>query len=478
MRRWLALVGATGLLVGSVGGAAAGGATRIVDVVRDANCGPISTPLGDAFFGMFISSLNGSDAFLDVIDPSTGEPGLSRDPEQPAFVSITDTSVSATIPLVPSGSATVSATRSPLGPFSFDEAFRNGNQWDRESGSGTEYALEGTLSLPGLASPVSFGPEVCSSISGTFNTFITNPHSHVDTFSGTGGVCELTNDAGDTLQLFMDLTDGVVFIDTTVVDAGGAMVGAAGDGTLASDGTATLTLSEYDPATFEPTGGTATVSIAVRATGETTAFVTKYTNEVFRTRATVIDVEGSFTGSVGSFDLGPCVVADTTTKTIANGSNGPKPGGKVPANDKPAGAVALKVGARATAATKGASVDSEAPYPCMTFPDAEGGTFTIPVEFTVWYKVIGTGSPITIDTAGSDYDTVLAVYTGSSGSLTPVACVDDQRFDPIGQNTQAWETVPTVAGATYWVQIGGLDEIDFRTGVRSLPYGTLKVAVR
>ena len=32
---------------------------------------------------------------------------------------------------------------------------------------------------------------------------------------------------------------------------------------------------------------------------------------------------------------------------------------------------------------------------------------------------------LTIDTFGSDYDTVLAVWTGSRGSLTNVACNDD-----------------------------------------------------
>ena len=41
--------------------------------------------------------------------------------------------------------------------------------------------------------------------------------------------------------------------------------------------------------------------------------------------------------------------------------------------------------------------------------------FEIPVGYTVWYKFLGTGSPMTIDTAGSDYDTVTALYTASAG---------------------------------------------------------------
>ena len=478
MRRWLALFGAIGLLGGSVGSAAGGAATRITDVYRDAGCDGLETSIGIIYFSMFISSLNGSDAFLDVADPATGELIGGRDFDRPATVTITDTSVSATIPVVPSGDATISATRTVIEPFSYDDNFRQGNQWFRQSASGTSYALEGTLTMPGVSGPITFGAESCFSTDATVTSFNTNPHAHVRSSSGTAGFCDLFNDVGDELQLFMDLSNGDVFMDATVIDASGSRVGAVGDGTLAADGTANLTLGEYDPDTFEPTGGTATVSLSARDTGETVSWVTKYSNETFRTRGSTVDIEGSFAGSLGSFDLGPCVVAATQTKNIANNSNGPKPTGKAPANDKPAGAITLKPGGKATVATKGASMESEAPYDCMVFPDGEGGTFTIPVEFTVWYRVTGTGSPITLDTAGSDYDTVVAAYTGAPGSFSTVGCVDDQQFDPIGQNTQAWVTVPTVAGVTYWFQVGGLDEIDFRNDVRSLPYGTLKVAVR
>jgi hypothetical protein len=477
MRRWLALIGALGLIAGSAGGSLAAGATKTTDVVRDASCGPIPSPLGDVYFGAFISSLNGTDAGLDVIDPSTGVPVMTRDFDRPVSVTISSTAMNATIPLLPSGEATISATRSPADPFSFDEQFRSGNQWNRATGTGLAYALSGSLTLPGLSSPVSFGPEICSSSDATYTNFTTNPHAHVQSFAGTGGTCHLTNGQGDTLDMFISLSDGDLFMDATVTDAAGGVVGAVGDALVGSDGIATLTLSEYDPTTGNPTGGTASASASLTDTGETFAYVTRYSNQVYRTSGSTIDVEGSFAGSLGSFDLGPCVVAATKTKTIANNSNGPKPGGKTPTNDLPTGALTLKAGVRATAATKGAALASEAPFDCLTFPDGEGGTFTVPVNNTVWYKVTGTGSTVTVDTAGSDYDTVVAVYTGTPGSLTSIACVDDTRgaFD---QNTQAVVSFPTQAGVTYWVQIGGLDEVDFLTGVRSVPYGTLKVAVR
>jgi hypothetical protein len=47
---------------------------------------------------------------------------------------------------------------------------------------------------------------------------------------------------------------------------------------------------------------------------------------------------------------------------------------------------------------------------------------------------------------------VLAVYTGSPGSFTQVACVDDVSTE---FSLQAKATIPNAAGTTYWVQAGG-----------------------
>ena len=53
---------------------------------------------------------------------------------------------------------------------------------------------------------------------------------------------------------------------------------------------------------------------------------------------------------------------------------------------------------------------------------------------------MGTGTEVTIDTAGSDFDTAIAVYTAAAhGSLEPVdgACVDDVPLEPVGRTLQA-----------------------------------------
>src|SRR5439155_6365531 len=49
-----------------------------------------------------------------------------------------------------------------------------------------------------------------------------------------------------------------------------------------------------------------------------------------------------------------------------------------------------------------------------------------PLGKGVWYQYTpGTDGAIVVDTLGSSFDTVLAVYTGACGSLTQVACNDN-----------------------------------------------------
>jgi hypothetical protein len=83
---------------------------------------------------------------------------------------------------------------------------------------------------------------------------------------------------------------------------------------------------------------------------------------------------------------------------------------------------------------------------------------------TVWYRVVpATDMRLIVDTAGSNFDSTLGVYTGARGSLTQVACNDDHvrrqsevRFDVTG-------------GTPYHIMVGSLT-----TGVR----GALKLHVR
>ncbi len=81
------------------------------------------------------------------------------------------------------------------------------------------------------------------------------------------------------------------------------------------------------------------------------------------------------------------------------------------------------------------------PVPCA------GDTF-----YTVWYKYTAsvTGNWM-VDTIGSDYDTVLGIYTGTEGALTALACSDNyggptSRVDMLVQR-----------GTTYYVMVASHD---------------------
>ena len=115
--------------------------------------------------------------------------------------------------------------------------------------------------------------------------------------------------------------------------------------------------------------------------------------------------------------------------------------------------------------TGGASLGSEAPC-LMTF---DGEVFDFPLGRTVWFALQGTGGPITVDTGGSNFDTVVAAYVGAG--LDQVACVDDA---PIQRTPQGRVTIDTQLGVTYLVQVGG---VVGNFGSEDPEYGRLRLNV-
>jgi subtilisin len=75
---------------------------------------------------------------------------------------------------------------------------------------------------------------------------------------------------------------------------------------------------------------------------------------------------------------------------------------------------------------------------------------------SVWYRwTPETSGTATIDTAGSDFDTLLAVYTGSAvNGLTPVAANDDANGGVDGVRTSEVD-FPLTAGTTYQIAVDG-----------------------
>src|SRR5262249_55562640 len=121
----------------------------------------------------------------------------------------------------------------------------------------------------------------------------------------------------------------------------------------------------------------------------------------------------------------------------------------VPANDRCSGAIALSAGTAYTMNT-GEATGTDDPAPeCSSFGKG------------VWFSFTPAGNGIvSICTSGSDFDTVLQVYSGSFGSLTPVpgACNDDDG--PVCAGSQASASFDGMAGTTYYLLAGGWDGTD------------------
>src|SRR5262249_24451502 len=115
-----------------------------------------------------------------------------------------------------------------------------------------------------------------------------------------------------------------------------------------------------------------------------------------------------------------------------------------PANDPFAAAEPLSgsSGTR-TGTNAGATLEPGEPEPR---PGNAGGA-------SVWYRwTPATGGTATIDTFGSAFDAVLAVYTGSSlAGLTAVAGNDDAS----GSVRQSSVTFSASAGTVYWIAVDG-----------------------
>ena len=82
------------------------------------------------------------------------------------------------------------------------------------------------------------------------------------------------------------------------------------------------------------------------------------------------------------------------------------------------------------------------------------GTANRKMVATKWYWFIGNGGEISLNTVGSNFDTVIAAYEGSTpGSDDPLPCSDDAG----GALTSAL-SFPSVAERSYLLQVGGCSE--------------------
>ncbi len=102
-------------------------------------------------------------------------------------------------------------------------------------------------------------------------------------------------------------------------------------------------------------------------------------------------------------------------------------------------------------------------FDCFNEPDGYGGMPSL--DNTLWFKITGDGNDYYIHATSTDCavtsgingnDTQMAIYTGSCGALTPVACNEDFTDWTPGDYPAAI-LLSTVVGETYYILVDGFN---------------------
>ena len=448
--------------------------TKFTDHSIEAFCdGPFDG--GFASAGLFTSTQFGdsanADVWLDPAVPFEEPPAMTGSTEVVEHTEgLTEITLEATFPVFDAegtelGGAVLIATLQPVGdPETVQPTLGKSNHHSRTNG--TRQPLEGTatLSLPGL--DLSFPS--CSGFLTDVSVFETNPHSFVS--SSQGVVVDCFWDLGEgSFASFFAFQDQVDFFADASLTTPGLVLSGSGESSGSVIPTAvSTTIGLVDRATDEPHMAIATGTFTNIGRPVTSTLV--FQDGRTRTTQQALAAHGTLafdTGDSFVMDAEHCRANTFDAHSHNNTSSGPKPGA-APANDAPDGAIRLTKKTKPNLLTGGAALEPEVPITtCPQGPfDAMG--------HTVWYTIIGTGAPITIDTSASDFDTLAAAYVSDSGELTEVACTDDVEFVPIGASLQAVLTFDTEVGVEYYIQVGGFKNF-FSEGAES---GRLRLVVR
>jgi hypothetical protein len=187
--------------------------------------------------------------------------------------------------------------------------------------------------------------------------------------------------------------------------------------------------------------GTFTVDIVVSDTGDA--------GSVFDDGTTTYPVVAG-TVTAGPYNSGDSVTIElTATDTDCSATVGTFEFTCPPANDDFANATAIDcLSGTITGSTDLATLDED------DAPDGGGADLDAP---NVWFSLdssVDGASDVTINLCGSNYDTSVLVYTGTSGDLTFVAANDDNNA-ACGQCCQSLVTFPTDGTTTYYITVEG-----------------------
>ncbi len=414
-----------------------------------------------------------SDAFGSFTDLAIWSGGAANEPNLVAgatAITLSPTAGSGTVELVepdsgdPGGTATLSAAFAPAGPAEpYEFTDREGNATVKVEGVFQPLSVTGTLTVDlSHGRDVTFALGSCEASSNTYTLTSTNPSTFVSGEQQINVNCSWQLDGGIVeLFAFSDRfgTLSEVYFSDRRNDYAGFTEPVLSPTSFAAD------YDVVESETGDPVAGTASASATLTQTDERISFRDASGNHKFTATGWVLAVDGSLTIDVGSIDTtlpmdeSTCSASDVRVKEIIGKSSGPKL-----KNDAPSGAIALAIGGSVEVRTGGTALDAE--EPCTV--EFDGTVELLPFAHTAWWTFTGTGGDVTIDTAGSDFDTIVGVYVLDAGSFAQVGCVDDV-FDPETEegSLQSRVTISTVAGQTYYVQAGGFGD----------SAGTLRLAV-
>ena len=478
MRRIIIIISAALVLAALPAAALAAPAQRFSDTQTTIYCEVVSTADGTLFLNVGVSESFGTFGAINFwaapADWETQAPDVVNSTADVTF-SADRTSVTGTFDLVEfapnqeppfgdgAGTAVLAATLEPMGdPVPINFVDDSTNRKFRVTGTSQPLAVDGTLELMLSSGDVTFELDGCFASTDSITFFSTDPATTIQRGDQIGLFCTWESETGFVSLGAFGFDDGMSFSDIFVMDESGTYVG-FGEASLTADAySADLELfvfSDEHGAEGDPVGS-ASASATLTPTGERVRFTDRFDGSAFKAMGERLAVDGTLVLETPAgaqqltMDDTSCSAQDVRTMSRStNPGGGPK--GRPQPNDTPEGAIPLAPGDDVRLITGGTAFEPEAPC-LLEGPDEE--QFDLFMSHTVWYTIEGTGGPVTIDTAGSDYDTVLGVYTSDEGSLSQVACVDDVFVEPDGFSLQASVTIDTEIGVTYYVQAGGLNE--------------------
>jgi hypothetical protein len=370
------------------------------------------------------------------------------------------------------GDATVSATLEPIGdPEPIAYGSTNSNQHYRVEGTVQQLAVSGEVQLP---DEISLGLDNCYGVHEIISVVANNPDAYVVRSNGLQLSCFWEADG---LFAFLNgyAEQGFAQADMYLVTEDGDAYGGTDQVTFTSTTFSTVfdlfSAGEPEP---EPEGigvaaigpgelvGSVSAQATLAAAKERSRFSDRFGFEKFTYTSQRLAVEGSVDVTLDgeSFSL---PMDDATCfaeafrfqdryATPNEHAKGPGAGKPLP-NDLPQNATPIAMGdAVSVRSTAGTAAEPEAG--CIAV-DPEGFEYEVPIGHTAWWVVDGTGGEVTIDTAGSAFDTVVGVYVLGEEGYSQIGCVDDVQVGPDEWSLQAAITVGTDAGTAYYLQVGG-----------------------